>query len=220
MSILNYIAAEWPEIQIALFQHIKLIGIALSLAIVSGVPAGIYITSRPRLASIVLYIAGVIMTIPSVALFGLLIPVLSLIGQGVGIVPAVIAIFLYAQLPIIRNTYTAIKEVDPAIREAGKGMGMTPRQILFRVELPLALPVIVAGVRIAVVINIGIAAIAAYIGAGGLGRFIFRGISRSYDEMIITGAIFVSILALLADFLLGRLENTLLSEGLKRGDTG
>ena len=119
------------------------------------------------------------MTIPSIALFGVLIPILSKIGQGIGWLPAVIAAMLYAQLPIIRNTYTAIRNVDPALRSAAIGMGMSVPQRLARVEIPIALPVIIAGIRIAVVINIGVTAIAAYIGAGGLGTFISRGISQT-----------------------------------------
>lgn len=215
MEILNFIIDHAAELQILTLEHIQVVSIALGIAILTAVPIGIYITTRPKLASIVLYVSGIIMTVPSVALFGLMIPVLSLINQGTGIVPAIVALILYSQLPIIRNTYTAIKNVDPAMIEAGRGMGMSERQILFKVKLPLALPVIMAGVRTAVVINIGIAAIAAYIGAGGLGNYIFRGISRNYGAMIWAGAIFVSILALIADFVLGLIENYLTPKGIK-----
>ncbi|MBC7084333.1 MAG: osmoprotectant transport system permease protein [Bacillota bacterium] len=155
------------------------------------------------------------MTIPSVALLGFLIPVLAIIGQGIGPLPAIVALFLYAQLPIIRNTYTAIRSVDPAIIEAAVGIGMTPRQVLWRIQVPLALPVIFAGVRNAVVLNVGVGSIAALIGAGGLGVFIFRGIARTYSQMIYTGALFVSLLALLADFCLFRLQKRLVSRGLR-----
>jgi len=215
MEVLNFIVEHAEELQVLTLEHIQIVSIALGIAILTAVPIGIYITSRPKLASIVLYVSGIIMTIPSVALFGLMIPVLSIIDQGTGIVPAIVALILYSQLPIIRNTYTAIRNVDPAMIEAGKGMGMTNRQILFEVKIPLALPVIMAGVRTAVVINIGIAAIAAFIGAGGLGDYIFRGISRNYSAMIWAGAIFVSILALTADFVLGRIENFLTPKGIK-----
>ena len=183
-------------------QHISIVGVAVGLAILTGVPLGIAITLNKRAADVVLYIAAIIVTIPSIALFGFMIPVLSLIGQGVGYVPAVIAVLLYSQLPIIRNTYTAISNVDPALREAAKGLGMTPAQRLARVEIPLAIPVVMAGVRIAVVMNIGITAIAAYIGAGGLGVFISRGISQTDPRQLITGAVMVSILAIFCDYVL------------------
>jgi osmoprotectant transport system permease protein len=183
-------------------QHIAVVGVAIGFAILTGVPIGILITLNKRAAEIVLYIASIIITIPSIALFGLMIPVLSLIGQGVGYFPAVTAVFLYSQLPIIRNTYTAISNVDPALREAARGLGMTPMQRLQRVEIPLAIPVVMAGVRIAVVMNIGITAIAAYIGAGGLGTFISRGISQSDPRQLITGALMVSLLAIACDYAL------------------
>jgi osmoprotectant transport system permease protein len=156
-----------------------------------------------------------IMTVPSIALFGIMIPILSLIGQGIGWLPAVVAVFLYSQLPIIRNTYTAIDNVDPALREAARGMGMRPFQRLREVEIPIAVPVILAGVRTAVVINIGITAIAAYIGAGGLGTFISRGISQSDPRQLITGAIAVSILAVIADYGLLWVQKRLTPRGLR-----
>ncbi len=183
-------------------QHLSIVGVAIGLAILTGVPIGILITLNQRAADIVLYCAAIVITIPSIALFGLMIPVLSLIGHGVGYLPAVIAVLLYSQLPIIRNTYTAISNVDPALREAARGLGMTPIQRLRRVEIPLAVPVVMAGVRIAVVMNIGITAIAAYIGAGGLGVFISRGISQSDPRQLITGALMVSILAIACDYFL------------------
>lgn len=190
-------------------QHLSIVGVAIGLAIVTGVPIGILITLNQRAADIVLYVAAIIITIPSIALFGLMIPVLSLIGQGVGYLPAVIAVLLYSQLPIIRNTYTAITNVDPALREAARGLGMTPIQRLRRVEIPLAIPVVMAGIRIAVVMNIGITAIAAYIGAGGLGVFISRGISQSDPRQLITGALMVSILAVACDYFLLWLQRRL-----------
>jgi osmoprotectant transport system permease protein len=190
-------------------QHMSIVCVAIGLAIVTGVPVGILITLNQKAADIVLYIAAIIITIPSIALFGLMIPVLSLIGQGVGYMPAVIAVLLYSQLPIIRNTYTAITNVDPALREAARGLGMTPIQRLRRVEIPLAIPVVMAGVRIAVVMNIGITAIATYIGAGGLGAFISRGISQSDPRQLITGALMVSLLAIVSDYFLLWLQKRL-----------
>jgi osmoprotectant transport system permease protein len=153
------------------------------------------------------------MTIPSIALFGVLIPLLSKIGQGIGYLPAVIAAMLYSQLPIVRNTYTAIRNVDPALRSAAIGMGMSTSQRLLRVEIPIALPVIIAGVRIAVVINIGVTAIAAYIGAGGLGTFISRGISQTDIRQLITGALALALLAIAADYGLLWLQRRLTPKG-------
>ncbi|MCK7616190.1 ABC transporter permease [Roseibium sp. CAU 1639] len=200
-------------------QHIQIVAVAVGLAILTGVPIGIAITQDQRAADTVLYIAAIIITVPSIALFGVMIPILSLIGQGIGYVPAVIAILLYSQLPIIRNTYTAIANVDPALREAARGIGMTPLQRLRQVEIPLAIPVIMAGVRTAVVMNIGVAAIAAYIGAGGLGQLISRGISQTDPRQLVAGALAVSILAIAADFFLLWLQKRLTPRGLsvKRG---
>jgi osmoprotectant transport system permease protein len=196
-------------------EHLSIVGVAVGLAIATGVPLGIAITQNRKIADAVLYVAGMIMTIPSIALFGVMIPILSLIGQGIGWLPAVVAVFLYSQLPIIRNTYTAIDNVDPALREAARGMGMTNFQRLRDVEIPLAIPVILAGVRTAVVINIGITAIATYIGAGGLGTYIARGISQTDPRQLITGAVAVSILAVIADYGLLWVQNRLTPRGLK-----
>lgn len=215
MDILIYMADHLDLIAARTIEHLALVGTAIGLAILTGVPIGIAITQNERMANLVLYIAAIIMTIPSIALFGIMIPILSLIGHGIGYVPAVIAVLLYSQLPIIRNTYTAINNVDPALREAARGMGMTPFQRLATVELPLAVPVIMAGVRSAVVLSIGIMAIAAYIGAGGLGTFISRGISQTDPRQLVTGAAAVSVLAIMADFFLLWLQNRLTPAGLK-----
>lgn len=197
-------------------EHISIVAVAVGLAILTGVPIGVAITQSRTAADGVLYAASIVVTIPSIALFGLMIPVLSLIGQGIGWLPAVIAILLYSQLPIIRNTYTAIVNIDPALREAARGMGMTPLQRLARVEIPIAVPVIMAGVRTAVVMNIGVAAIAAYIGAGGLGVLISRGISQTDPRQLIVGAVSVALLAIVADYLLLLLQKRLTPEGLER----
>jgi osmoprotectant transport system permease protein len=196
-------------------EHVEIVGVGVGLAILTGVPLGIAITINERLAKIVLYVAAIIMTIPSVALFGLMIPILSVIGQGIGFLPTVIALFLYSQLPIVRNTYTAITNIDPALREAARGMGMTTGERLRKVEIPIALPIIMAGVRMAVVINVGIAAIAAYIGAGGLGKLISRGISQSDPRQLIAGAILVSVLAIAADIGLSWVQRWLTPKGLR-----
>jgi osmoprotectant transport system permease protein len=197
-------------------EHALLVAVAVGVAILTGVPTGIAITQNERAAKLVLYVASIIMTIPSIALFGFMIPILSKIGHGIGYLPAVIAVMLYSQLPIIRNTYTAINNVDPALREAARGMGMTPFQRLARVKVPLAIPVIMAGVRTAVVMNIGIMAIAAYIGAGGLGTFISRGISQTDSRQLITGALAVSLLAIAIDFFLARIQHWLTPAGIRR----
>jgi osmoprotectant transport system permease protein len=219
MDVLNYIIANWQLIVSRAGEHASIVAVAVGLAILTGVPIGVAITRNRQIATTVLYVASIIITIPSIALFGLMIPVLSLVGHGIGYLPAVIAVFLYSQLPIIRNTYTAIGNVDPALREAARGMGLTWIQRLRMVELPLAVPVIMAGVRIAVVMNIGVTAIAAYIGAGGLGVFIARGISQTDPRQLITGALAVSVFAIVADLGLLALQRFLTSPGL-RTETG
>lgn len=216
METLVFIADNWSVIFQLAAEHISIVVVAVGLAIVTGLPIGIAITQNKRLADAVLYVASIIVTVPSIALFGLMIPILSTIGQGIGWLPAVVAILLYSQLPIVRNTYTAITNVDPALREAAKGMGMTSFQRLWQVEIPIAVPVIMAGVRTAVVMNIGVAAIAAYIGAGGLGVLISRGISQTDSRQLIAGAVAVSLLAILADWALLQLQKRLTPAGLKR----
>jgi osmoprotectant transport system permease protein len=215
VETIAFIMANLSVIGQRMLEHVSLVGVSVGVAILTGVPIGILITQSRVWADRVLYVASVIITIPSIALFGILIPVLSLIGQGIGYLPAVIALILYAQLPIIRNTYTAIMNVDPALREAARGMGMTTLERLRRVELPLALPVIINGVRSAVVLNIAIAAIATYIGAGGLGTFISRGISQTDIRQLLTGALFVSLLAIIADYALLGAQRLMTSPGLR-----
>jgi osmoprotectant transport system permease protein len=216
LNTIQFIANNLGVIGSLGLQHISIVGVAVGLAILTGVPIGIAITQNKAAADAVLYVASIIVTVPSIALFGLMIPVLSLIGQGIGWLPAVTAILLYSQLPIIRNTYTAITNVDPALREAARGMGMTAMQRLWQVEMPISVPVIMAGVRTAVVMNIGVAAIAAYIGAGGLGVLISRGISQSDPRQLIAGAVAVSLLAIVADYGLLYVQKRLTPLGLKR----
>ncbi len=181
--------------------HIGLTFLSLLLAVLIGLPLGILIARRQKLAGAVLGFAGVMQTIPSIALLGFLIPFL-----GIGAPPAIAALFLYALLPVIRNTYTGIREVDAAVVDAAKGMGMTVGQILLKVQLPLAMPVILAGIRTATVINVGVATLAAYIAAGGLGEFIFGGIALNNTNMILAGAIPAALLAILFDFLLSGVQ--------------
>ncbi|HEV2557873.1 MAG TPA: ABC transporter permease [Microvirga sp.] len=199
MPILSYALDNIDLVLRLAGEHILLVAVALGGAVLTGVPLGIFLARRPALAGGVVGVLSVLTTVPSIALFGLLLPVLAVIGQGIGPVPAMIAVFLYAQLPIVRNTVTALANVDASLKDAATGMGMTRRQRLRRVELPLALPVILAGIRTALVTNIGVMAIAAYVGAGGLGVLISRGISQSDPRQLVVGAVAVSILAILAD---------------------
>jgi osmoprotectant transport system permease protein len=201
---------RWPDLLQALLQHIQLVFISMLIAIAVGVPLGILITRIKPLAAPILGVAGILQTVPSLALLGFMIPLF-----GIGIKTAVAALFLYSLLPIIRNTFTGIKDVDKATLEAAKGMGMTNFQILFKVQLPLALSVMMAGIRTATVINVGTATLAAFIGAGGLGDFIFLGISRNIDALVLIGAFPAALLALLFDWLLGRLEKITTPRGLK-----
>lgn len=214
METLDFLTSNMELILKLTLEHISLVSVAVGLATLTGVPIGIAITQNEKLAKTVLYIASIIITIPSIALFGLMIPLLSTFGHGIGYLPAVIAVLLYSQLPIIRNTYTAINNVNPSLREAARGIGMSPRQRLRLVEIPLSIPVIMAGVRTAVVMNIGVMAIAAYIGAGGLGVLISRGISQSDPRQLVAGAIAVSILAIVTDYALLWIQKRLTPKGL------
>lgn len=206
-TVVEFIANHWDEILQATLEHIWLVGVAMALAIAIGVPLGILITRRPWLSKPVLGGANVAETIPSLALFGFLLPVPWLGFRADRL--AIAALALYALLPIIRNTVTGISAVDPAVREAARAMGMTGRQILFHVELPLSVSTVLAGVRVATVLTIGIATIAAAVGAGGLGEFIFRGLAMVNNQLILAGAIPAAALALTADFLLNLLERRL-----------
>lgn len=195
------------EILSATLDHVELVLISMVIAMMIAVPLGMFIVQRPALRAMSIGVANVFQTIPSLALFGFLIPI-PFIG-GIGKRTAIVALVLYALLPILRNTYVGLSGVDSAVLEAAEAMGMTPAQILFRVRFPLALSIILAGIRTATVITIGIATIAAAIGAGGLGTFIFRGVALVSDSLILAGAIPAALLALIADFLLGLLERRL-----------
>lgn len=210
MSILNYFVNNIGLVFKLTLEHIKITVIAISISTIIGVAIGILVTRFRRASTPVIGIAGIIYTIPSLALFGMLIPFV-----GIGIKPALIALILYSQLALIRNTFVGIVHIDPAIREASKGMGMSSWQFLRMVELPIALPVIMAGIRTAAVMNIGTATIAAYIGAGGLGWLIFRGIASVYTEQIVAGALPVTLLAIGVDYLFVLLERILTPVGLR-----
>jgi osmoprotectant transport system permease protein len=215
MTILKFIQENASECWLLTLEHIWIVAVSVFLATLVAIPLGVCISNNERVAKGVINAANIFMTIPSIALFGLMLPILSVVGQGLGKVPAVIALVLYSQLPIIRNTYVGIKNVPPELVEAGKGMGMNKWTRLKEVEIPLAVPVIIAGLRTATVMNIGIAAIAAYIGAGGLGVFIQQGIARAYSEMIIAGALLVALLAVFADAGMALLERSLTPRGMR-----
>jgi osmoprotectant transport system permease protein len=207
MSPWNFFLEHRSEILRATFDHLTLVLIAMTFAIAIAVPLGMLIVQHRHLRTIALGAASIFQTIPSLALFGFLIPI-PFIG-GIGRRTAIVALVLYALLPILRNTYVGLTNIDPAILEAAEAMGMTNTQILLRVRLPLALSIILAGIRTATVITIGVATIAAAIGAGGLGTFIFRGVAMVNDSVILAGAIPAALLAILADLLLAQLERRL-----------
>ena len=207
MSLVRFLLQNHSQVLELTGEHLWLVGWSTLFAMLIGIPLGILISHRTGLNRPVLATANIIQTIPSLALFGFLLPVPWLGDRADRL--AILALTLYALLPIIRNTYAGIRGVDAAVVEAGRGMGLTESQLLFQVELPLALSVIISGVRVAVVISVGLATIAAAIGAGGLGEFIFRGLSMVDNRVILAGAIPAAILALLADFGMGWIEKRL-----------
>jgi osmoprotectant transport system permease protein len=207
MSVFRFMWQNHGQVFELTAEHLWLVGLSTLFATLIGIPLGIIIAHRPRFNKPVLAGANIIQTIPSLALFGFLLPVPWLGARADRL--AILALTLYALLPIIRNTFTGIRGVDPAVMEAGRGMGLTESQLLFRVELPLAVSIILSGVRTAVVISVGLATIAAAIGAGGLGEFIFRGLAMVDNRVILAGAIPAALLALLADLGVGWLERQL-----------
>ena len=204
MNVFEYMIQNWTEVAELTLEHFILVGISTSLAVLIGFPLGVLMTRHEGLSRPILGVANTMQTIPSLAIFGFLIPI-PFIG-GIGVRTAIVALLLYSLLPIIRNTYTGITHVDPAVRESALGMGMTDWQILRRVEIPLAMGVIFAGIRVATVVSVGLATIAAAIGAGGLGTYIFRGVSMVDSQLILVGAVPSAVMALVADFGLGRVE--------------
>ena len=207
MNVFDFLFRNRAEVLALTLEHSALVAAAMLIAVALGIPLGILVTRQQVLRRWVLGTANIFQTVPSLALFGFLISV-PLLG-GIGGRTAIVALVLYALLPIIRNTYVGISGVDPAVVEAARGMGMTDRQLLWQVEIPLALGVILAGIRVATVTSVGVATIAAAIGAGGLGTYIFRGLSMVNNQIILAGAIPAALLALLADFSLGWAERRL-----------
>lgn len=214
MNIFEYIALNSSQILSLLIDHLKLTGISVGLAIIIGVPLGILISYAAKASKPVLSVANIIQAIPSMALLGFMIPFL-----GIGTVPAVVAVVLYSLLPIIKNTYTGIQSINPQTLEAAKGIGLTPSQVLTKVQIPLALPIIMAGVRIASVTAVGLMTMAAFIGAGGLGYLVFSGIRTVNNSQILAGAIPACLLALLIDFLLSIVEKLVTPISLQKGET-
>jgi osmoprotectant transport system permease protein len=201
-KLINVFQERQDQLVSAIIEHIQISFIALFFAVIISIPLGVYITRKPKIAEGIIGITAVLQTIPSLALLGLLIPLL-----GIGKIPAIIALIVYALLPILRNTFTGINELDPSLIEAAKGMGMSNKQRLLRIELPLAMPIIMAGIRTAMVLIIGTATLAALIGAGGLGELITLGIDRNDSELIVLGAVPAAILAIIFDVLLRKLEH-------------
>lgn len=219
VSLLNKLG---PEILQRTYEHVYLSVVAMVIALAIAVPLGIALArSRyPSLAATVLSAAGVIQTVPSLALIALIVVVFSVLDwPTIGVLPALVALVLYALLPLLRNTYTGIRQVDPSVVEVATGMGMTPRQIIFQVELPLALPVIMAGVRISMVWTIGIATLCGLIGAGGLGYLIIQGLRSMQMDYLLAGTLPAAALALVSDGVLGWVEGWLTPEGLKAQGT-
>ena len=204
---MHFLLTHPREVAALTAEHLWLVGVSMLLAIAIGVPLGILLTRRPKWKAIILGSTNVIQTIPSLALFGLLLPLPWLGARADRL--AIVALALYALLPIVRNTYVGIAGISPPVREAAMAMGLTSGQLLWHVELPLALPVMLAGIRVAAVITIGVATIAAAIGAGGLGEFIFRGIAMVDNGVILAGAIPAALMALAADSLLSACEKLL-----------
>ena len=207
MELWEFFVSNFDEVLRLTGEHLWMVFVSITVAAVIGIPAGVVITRKPGLEKGILGFANVVQTIPSLALFGFLIP-LPVLG-GIGASTAILALILYALLPITRSTYAGIKGVSPSVKEAGRGMGMTDLQLLWQVEIPLALGVILAGIRVAAITSVGIATIAAAIGAGGLGMYIFRGVAGVNTTLILAGAIPAALLALLTDYGLGWVERLL-----------
>lgn len=213
-GLLEFLTQKAPDLWMKTVEHLVLTGISIGVAVIIGIPLGILILRKVFLRSFVLGVAGIVQTIPSLALLAFFLPVL-----GIGKAPAIASLILYALLPIVRNTFTGLNGIPPSIIEAAHGMGFTGRQRLWMVEIPLAVPVIIAGIRTSTVICVGIATLSAFIGAGGLGDFIVRGLALNNSRLILLGAVPAAVLALVLDYLIGRIERRLRPEGSAEGGT-
>lgn len=211
MEFFNYITSNYQELLNLLIEHIKLTGLSIFIAILIGIPIGILISYKQKLSKPILGIASVIQAIPSMALLGFAIPFL-----GIGSLPAIVMVILYSLLPIIKNTYTGIKSINEQMLEAATGIGLTPWQVLTKIQIPLALPVIMAGIRISAVSAVGLMTLAAFVGAGGLGYLVYAGIRSVNNAQILAGAIPACVLALLIDYALGIVENLVTPQKSKK----
>jgi osmoprotectant transport system permease protein len=211
MMFLHTVQSRYDEIVIGMIEHLLLSFTSIFIALLISLPLGIIVSRKRKIADFVIGITAVFQTIPSLALFGFLIPIF-----GTGNVTAIIALTIYALLPILRNTYAGIVGVDEAVIEAGKGMGMTNQQILTKIELPLSLPFIMAGVRTATVLTVGVATLATFVGAGGLGELIYRGLASWNNQLVLAGAIPAALLAIFFDLILKRFEMVATPKGLKK----
>ena len=212
-TLLEFLSENGDKLLFKSWEHIYISLISVALGVLVAVPLGFLLSKTPRFADKFMAVVGIIQTFPTLAILAFFIPLL-----GIGKIPAIAALFLYSLLPILRNTYTGVRSLDSTLLEAGFGMGMTYTERIFMVELPLALPIIMAGIRMSTVYLIGWAALAAYIGAGGLGDFIFDGLNLFKPEFILAGAIPTTILALLTDYFLGKLEMKLTPKGIQKSD--
>lgn len=211
----SFIVQNWGTVLMQLGRQLEIIGIAMPIAAAIAIPIGILVSNHRRVSRIVIAIAGVLMTIPSLALFGLMVVILAPFNAGIGVPPAVVAIVIYSLLPMIRNTLVATQAVDPGAIKAARGMGMTNGQILTRVRLPLAVPIMMAGLRNAAVLGVGVTAIAYLVGAEGLGYFIFAGLNRTRLDMVATGAVVVGVLGIATNYLLLLVEDLITPRGIK-----
>jgi osmoprotectant transport system permease protein len=213
---MDYVLKNFNNFIIKTYEHLLIISISLLISTILGILIGVFISNKKIYASFVLKLISILFTIPSLALFGILISILSPFKIGIGRIPAIISLVIYTLLPITRNTYTAIVSIDKSVLESAKGMGMKRREILTKIIFPLSIPFIMAGIRVGFVLGIGVGTIAFLIGAGGLGYFIFEGIERSNSQMIISGTIFISLLSIILNYILYIIEKFLTPKGIRK----
>lgn len=216
MSVINYFISNWTKILDYTFEHLYLIAISITLSLIIWISVGVIIRNRDKTAKSLLGFGSLIMSVPSVSLYGIL---MTIPAFGLNMRSAIFALILYSMIPIVRNVYTSLNEVDPAVLESARGMGMTEKQILWKVQLPMAMPVIIAGIRVALVMMVGIATLAVFIGERNLGQLIYQGIVRSKTEMIVSGALVVSAISIIVDRLVEASKRILVSPGLLKENT-
>jgi osmoprotectant transport system permease protein len=210
IDVAEFVSERYADILLVIWQHVYISAIAVTAGFIVAVPVGILLTRTEKISQYVIGAANVVQTIPSLALLGFMIPLI-----GIGVIPAIVALFLYSILPMLQNTYTGIRQVNPAMKEAALGMGMTHWQILFRVEIPLAISVIMGGFRTATIYTISWATLASLIGGGGLGYLVFTGLTINNESMLFVGAVSAAILAAAADFLTRKIQNICTPKGLR-----